>query len=434
MTRRALGFVLLAMLAGCDGCADERSEETNAPALGSLPPPEPWVMGAAGDEAALPPPCRHRDDPLTVVLRRESRIASEPRTTGRLLVAEGASHVVGERRPAHPALALKRWSADASGLMTMRHGRAEVVAAPWGSGAAPAIAHAGDERWLALLEVDREAGPTELRLWSEGKPTRLGDAEALSPASLRCRRGWCAMLTPVVDATGTPTSASGASLWLGRATEPVHGWPRTTLDAEGTKPFEVTGLTVTDRGAVAHATIVDDLRARVFAVDEHGPQVVATPLAPHGVVATALAREPVVVAFAGPSGPRRCEAAGGGVNVTVGDGEAIQLRSALPAERGAAHAVDGGVLVTWLAPARCDGPRRVLHAVLLNDEGRPAAPVTVVGEAESYAVAARGSDVDLWLRRPGGLTGPGDMGTVLYLRARCPLPAPDEETGTARPP
>ena len=242
------------------------------------------------------------------------------------------------------------------------------------------------------------------------------------------------MLTAPVDATGTPTAASGATLWMGRSGEPVHGWRRIELDADAAKPFEVTGLTVTGEGAVAHATLVDDLRARVFAVDEAGARRVATPLAPHGLIATTFARSPVVVAFAGPSGPRRCDASGGGVNVSIGDGEAVQLRSALPAERGHAHAIEGGVLVTWLAPARCDGPRRVLHAVVLDDEGRPAAPVTVVGEAESYAAAARGSDVDLWLRRPGGLTGPGDMGTVLYLRARCPLSRPGGEAATAAPP
>lgn len=423
-------------VAGCEGCGDEGGGDApggDAPAL-LLPAPEPWVMGAAGDEAALPPPCRHRDDPLSVVLRRESRIASEPRTTGRVLVAEGASHVVGERKPAHPALALKRWSADAAGLMTMQHGPGEVTAMPWGSGERPRIAHAGERRWLALLEVDRPEGRRELHLWRDGDGTRIGEAEALSPASLRCRRGWCAILTAPVDATGTPTATSGASLWLGPATEPIHGWRRVELEADAAKPFEVSGLSVTEKGVVAHATLVDDLRAHVFAVDEKGARPVASPLAPHGLVATAVATEPVVVAFAGPTGPRRCDASGGGVNVTVGDGEAIQLRSALPAERGDAHAIDGGMLVTWLAPARCDGPRRVLHAAILDERGRPAAPVTVVGEAESYAVAARGSDVDLWLRRPGGLTGPGDMGTVLYLRARCPLSPSGGEAGTAPPP
>ena len=319
-------------------------------------------------------------------------------------------------------------------MMTMRHGPGDVVSAAWGSDERPRIAHAGDERWLALLEVDR-SGERELRLWrgdaARGQTERIGAASALSPASLQCRRGWCAMLTAPVDATGTPTAATGASLWLGRAAEPVDGWRRVELEADATKPFEVTGLTVADDGVVAHATLVDDLRARVFAVDEGGTRSVATPLAPHGVVATTLARAPVVVTFAGPSGPRRCDASGGGVNVSIGDGEAIQLRSALPAERGHAHAIEGGVLVTWLAPARCDGPRRVLHAAVLDHEGRPAAPVTVVGEAESYAVAAHGSDVDVWLRRPGGLTGPGDMGTVLYLRARCPLSSPGDASTAA---
>jgi hypothetical protein len=417
---RLLATLLVVTATSCDGCRDEEPASNPADlAASSMPLVEPWVMGAAKDDVALPPPCRLRDDPLTAVLGRDSRLTSEPHSLGRILVAEGANHTVGEKRPAHPALALKRWEPDASGLMAMRHGPTGVTPIPWPATKPPILARAGD-RWLALLER-ADTPRASLWLWREGQAERLGDADALGPASLRCLGESCAILTRPVDATGTPTGTDGASLWLGKANGSVHGWQRHPIDVKGASPFGMTGLTTTDGEVTVHATLVDDLRARVVEVTAEGSRVVVTPLAPHGVVATTLAAEPVVVGFAGPRGPRRCDAAGGGVLVTVGNREAVHLRSALVAERGDVHAIEGGALVTWLAPARCDGPRRVLHATIVDDEGQPMAPVTVVGEAEDYAVATKGSDVDLWLRRSGGVTGPSDMGTVTYLRARCDL-------------
>jgi hypothetical protein len=404
---------------GCDGCGDD-SPIPPSPTPASDARVEPWLMGAsaADRDAALPPPCRARDDALTTVLRRETRIASEPHSLGTLLVAEGATHTVGGR-PAHPALALKRWSADASGRMIMGHGAAEVVPMPWSPRPSPVVARAEDG-WLVLADRQTDRGE-ELGLWHAGNWERLGDANALRPASLRCRGRWCAMLTPALNATGVPTGRAGATVWLGRAAEPVLSWQRHSIALAEARPFAIAGIALDEGEPVATAALVDDLRVRFVAVGAAEPQVIAEPALPHGALAVTEAGSVVAVGYAGPAGNDRCDPVAGGVLVAVGTQPPVQLRSALRADRGAAHAIEGGVLVTWLAPARCDGPRRVLHAVVVDDKGRPAAPVTVVGEAEGYAVATDGRDVDIWIRSPGGFNGPADMGTIVLLRARCTL-------------
>jgi hypothetical protein len=54
--------------------------------------------------------------------------------------------------------------------------------------------------------------------------------------------------------------------------------------------------------------------------------------------------------------------------------------------------------------------RRVVYAVRLDEAGKPAGPVIPVADADRYAVASAGDDVDLWLQQ-------GDA--VLWARLVC---------------
>ena len=66
--------------------------------------------------------------------------------------------------------------------------------------------------------------------------------------------------------------------------------------------------------------------------------------------------------------------------------------------------------MTWMAPLGCGVSRRVVYAVKIDSAGQPTGSVIPVGDAERYAVASDGDDVDLWLQQPDAVT---------WMRLRC---------------
>ncbi|MEZ4440905.1 MAG: hypothetical protein R3B72_17540 [Polyangiaceae bacterium] len=399
---KRLGVTLLSALVGCGGCDDGPAAPPppKAAAVEALPAPDPWLLGAAKGEAGLPPPCRLDAAVLGTVLSRETRIVAEPRSLGRILVGEGASHVVQEH-PDHPVLALKRWSADAAGVMTMAHGRASVVPSAWVDPDEPGQVARSGEAWLLLVDDGETAW-----LQRGDRRERLGATSALTPRRLGCDDQRCALVTPRLDDMGHP-AGGGATVRVGVGDRPLPSWRQRAIGDADSRALAAWGSTV----AVASAQ-----ETLILAVDDE-PRVVARLPSRYGALAASPRPLFVAARAADPEGTR-CRPEAGGL-VLVGPDREVHLRSAMPAERADITPLEGGALVTWLAPARCDGPRQTLHAVVVKGDGTPIAPVTKVDSAEDYAVAAEGERVDLWIRRPGGMGGPQDMGAVHYLRARC---------------
>jgi hypothetical protein len=70
-----------------------------------------------------------------------------------------------------------------------------------------------------------------------------------------------------------------------------------------------------------------------------------------------------------------------------------------------------GAFVVWLVPTHCgDRQRRIAYAALLDEDGGLRSGPMAVAEATGVAVATRGDQVDLWLRREG---------RAVWLRLRC---------------
>ena len=91
-------------------------------------------------------------------------------------------------------------------------------------------------------------------------------------------------------------------------------------------------------------------------------------------------------------------------------GGSAEVRTPAPPLRGTLRRLSRGALATWLAPLGCGAERRVVYAVALDAAGQPAGAVIPVGDADRYAVASEGDDVDLWLQHGEAVT---------WVRLRC---------------
>jgi hypothetical protein len=411
--RAALTFSLAAALllvGACDGCSDTpaTSTVTTDEASSAQPTPEPWTMGAArADDVVLPPPCKTRDDTLRTVLSRDARIVSAQRTLGQVLVAEGAKPIGA---PQHS------WRHDASGLMKLTHGRASVQWLPWPFGGKPLVARSA-ARWLVVRD-----GGANTSLWRDGESERLGPSPAMGVADLRCENERCALLTTRLDASGAPMAHDkGATLWLGSVDEAAPSWQRVHIpppDGHAAGPLSIASLSV-DGAIVA---LRDDLRVRFVRVRDGATELVAALSSPHGAMAAIATPRPTALGYSSPpTGDRCADPDAGGVDIVADQGVARRLRSTTPGHSGTLHAIAGGMLVVWLAPARCEAPRQLLHAAVLRPDGSPIAPVITMGEADSYAISSVGADVDMWIRRSGDT--PAAATTVSWVRAQCAVPA-----------
>ena len=425
----ALTALLLAPLTGCRSCTSEGPVPVDA-GVGvtvTLVAPEPWTMGAVGHGGVvLPPPCMRRGDALRTVLPRDTRIASEPGTRGQLLAAVGGEASV--RGSAQSA----GWQHDAAGLVTMTHGRTPVRAMPWPDRGGPLAARAGADQWLVALDRSDGLGGRATYLWSDAGLERLGNSPPLRVAALRCVEHHCALLSTRLDPeSGWPlATASGATLWVGEAGDAAASWVRVDLPAAAERPLAPHSIaSMSDRGdgqVTIVVTLVDEVSVHFVAVQPpEPPRPLASLAAPHGVLDAIANPAAAALTPLGGADTTLCEQAGGGVALVRAEGEPVVLRSTTQPRAGALHRLRNGLLVTWLSPARCGSPRQRLHAAVLRSDDQPVAPVTVVGEADEYAVATRGSDLDLWIRESthDDPEAVGKAGTVTWVQARCRLPA-----------
>jgi hypothetical protein len=132
----------------------------------------------------------------------------------------------------------------------------------------------------------------------------------------------------------------------------------------------------------------------------------------------------VALAHATPVDDEGCGRGQPGVRVVREGAEPVELPLPAPPSRGVLRRLSRGALAAYLAPVGCRSGRSVLYALRLDEAGAPVGAPVPVGDAASFAVAANGDDVDLWLldppdARPGG---GADGRSVTWMRATCPSP------------
>jgi hypothetical protein len=302
-----------------------------------------------------------------------------------------------------------RFRREAAGLLTIHGDRASVDPAPWPEQGSVHVARAGADWLFAFGDRPSGAGVDRVMVVRGERQELLAAGRGLVAIDLRCDVRWCAIL---VD-----SPASGGTAWLGSVAEPAGAWQPLALPALAERPQHPLAVVRLPGADAEHPTgvvvaVADDVRLRFYALRvDRPPQEQSSLSAPHGVLAVSGGPRPAALVRAGDPGRDGCAATGAGALVARPEREAVALPGALPPTRGALHPIgDGAYLATWLAPDGCASARLLLFAAMVRADGTPAAPVTAVGDAADYAVAARGEDVDLWIAADR---------TVSYLPLDC---------------
>jgi hypothetical protein len=273
--------------------------------------------------------------------------------------------------------------------------------------APPRVAETG-RGWLGIFVEHSGGSSRTARIWHEdGGTAPLVTGDQLTIADVQCRGERCAVLTSLARTNLAP----GASLFLGRASEPSSRWSRLDVEAPADQAFQPSSVVSLSadgtRGTVALQTptsvaLWEFSDGRVALRGEHA--------APFGTYDVLAAPEPLVI---GPGArvdvPCTQDAfplkvAPFGKPAATIDGQAApQSLMARPLARGA--------LLVWLAPVSCrNKARKIVYALVVTATGEARGAPMAVADASGFAVAARGDRVSLWLRTERGLS---------WLRARC---------------
>ena len=400
--RRALRAALwgvLALAQGCDSCADEPpNKATPTAAAGARA--EDWTLGAAGlqQSFALPPPCRLLEGSLRAAVERPTQVVT---------AAGALDQVIGVQGPLL-GLTAATTSHDAASIYRMQHGPAPHHDVGWPQQGNALRAYqpdkdtwmvsyaeaAGSAVWKGRVRRRADAGRRE------GKPTLGAGVQKINARvlDLRCGNRGCGMLL-------ASQQRGVATLRLGDIDDAIHNWLTLTMRHDDVQRARPISLLAVDNSGVGSARVafVDDVRLRVvgYQQSEDAPlpqtTVVASMQVPHGVLAVVDTPQPAALAYTGPLDARGCSAAAGGVLLVPATGQAATLRSPLPPSEATLTPLSQGWLVSWRSPLRCTSHQQLLYAAVVGPQGRPLAPVTTVGEADSYAVSARQDEVAVWV-------------------------------------
>ncbi|MEM9875756.1 MAG: hypothetical protein AAF928_12735 [Myxococcota bacterium] len=380
------------------GCGDRDRRNAGATTDATPPPaasaPSPWTMGpGSADRYVLPAGCTSRDPPLVAVVDGSLRLSALAGRTDAAIV-QAASATPGD-------------SASATGIMLMRHGTTAIARTlRTHARATPRVSAFGPTSWW-VASANAHGASTVWGPHNEAAPAgRVVDGKR-APVDLRCgpeRR--CALLTSDDD-------EDNAALWLRLApTRPddvsspwiSHPLPRGR------------GLRILSMSPLAVAT-ADDLRVYVTQVPEPGGTgyVAATLATPDRVLDVATG--PAAVTAITDLDPRGCSPEAGGVRLVTPEATR-RLRSPTGARRARLVALSSDAwLAVWLAPRRC-GSRLTheVHAAVVHRHRGLAAPPSVVGRADDFALAAEGDDdLGLWM----WTADRNERTTVAYLRVQC---------------
>ncbi len=411
--RWALLFLCCLPTAGCARCSPSSGQRDSGPPAPlvfqkPLPPPKPWTFELArpAPDVAYPEQCKARAPLVRASVAPSSRFVADPHTLASLVVADATGDP-----PALTGVAALRL--DPAGVST------DPRPVPWFDAAAlPHMARTGGG---FLAAVDRTASSDErLVVLAKHDGAELlggqgGDGfEAIDLACLPGDDGRCAVLTTRL----LPVARPGATLWRGSAREPAASWkPTDLLPPEGTndaKPVGLAGVEAGPSGIEATAILLEKGELVFRRVSDAGETKVAALPSPFAVIDALASPAPIAITQATEVDEEGCPVGGlAGIHLLRAGKEPLDLRSPAPPAAGYLRKLRKGGLVAWLSPLGCKQGRKVVFAAVLDEKGAPTAPAMTVGDATSFAVAASGDDVDLWLQAEG---------LVTWIRMTCSPP------------
>jgi hypothetical protein len=418
---RASILVLAVLLAGgCGRCTSKpTSDDKSAPEAGppepvTLPelpkPPAPWTFkplrvigGSTG--VALPEGCTLRDKLVRATVKPTTRFVAATHALGALVIADA------EGDP--PELT------GVAGVLLSPDGPShDATPVPWTSAASmPRIARSGAGAWLSAFSEPGDGKLTRVLLYRSGKAELVAEGDRLAAVDLVCGEGRCALLTTRAATVAGP----GADVWIGRAEEPVSSWRRVEiLPAAGDSDAHPVGLARVDAAAGGDAApqgsgvivaLGEGQEIAFFQADDPGgAREIGRVPAPHGVLDVAATPAPVALVYGNAIDEEGCAREGGKIRFERPGQPGLELRTHAPPLAGAIRPLGRGALATWLGPMGCGAPRKVVYAVVIDPAGKLVGSPMPVADAGSYAVAAQGTDVDLWIQHDEDVT---------WVRATC---------------
>ena len=405
------------LILGCQGCDANRtsshgfssaSPPTDASALLPVPPALVFDRARRPNEFAAPEHCALRA-PIVIapMTSADARVFAESHTLATLLV--------GEATGTPPALA----RAGAMLLDPTGPSRAAAPVAWFETEEPPRLAVDADAKVLAAVNRAGDNAPPRIAIGRGAHIEDLIDTAGLRASAIACDHGDCAMLT------SRRADEPGAEVWFGRADGASRSWTSVAIeptrqgamsDARAFTIGRIDGARETvDAGAsVNTVAVLAELGELVFfAVDRRGSREFARLPAKHAAIDAIATRSPLAMVHDSDVNDEGCSPVGGSIALVRASLPAAHLHVAAPPTKGFLRPLVRGYCAGLIAPLGCGKSRSVAYGVVLDDDGTPTSALMPIGDATSYAVAASGPDVDVWLTNDASLT---------WLRLRCEAP------------
>lgn len=265
-----------------------------------------------------------------------------------------------------------------------------------------AIARA-ESGWIAAWDAPAGDSRSAMVAGRDG-PKAIGTGDQLRVADVSCTGDHCALLTTLARRTLSP----GATLWTRSGTE----WSNVDFEPEGDEPWSPLSIV---RSSPARSVIALEREGAVaiWTANQGSNPTSRVVDAPHGVLDVVEGSAGAVVVRAGRDldecttdqfplevvTPKKAFALNAQANPSGMVSAPLRRESAI------------GTALAWVAPLRCRTQgASLVHAAVLDAEGRPASSVMAVARADGVALAASGAEMHLWLRVEGRL---------VWIRADC---------------
>jgi hypothetical protein len=274
---------------------------------------------------------------------------------------------------------------------------------------------------VGAFDAAGEGGAGRVGLFRDGAVDSLGEGDAFEATDLACAGDRCAVLTSRIGRVAIP----GALIWSGRATDPGASWRQIELapaEAESeARPFGLASVEIAPGGELAiTAALIDRGEIILHRIESEGGSTREKGRIPahHGLIDVLdLPARTVAMTYGTPLDDDGCVKPGslGGASIRFERTglPSIELKTPAPPLGGSLRRLEKGALATWIAPLGCGRARRVVYAVVLDADGAPVSAPMAVADASTFAVAASGADVDLWIHNEARVT---------WMRLRCAAP------------
>lgn len=378
-----LTWALVAAVVGCEDNSPPAPPPEKpklgdvAVALPSVLRPLSWKNEAGTAGVGVPSGCRLRLPVRSADLGgAEARILSSPNRLGELVIAvdEDGDGTV-----------------DRAAITGGPDGKNHPV--PWSALDTPPALARGARGWMAAL-VPKKGADAFAVLWrSDGKAEMLASGDSLIAHDAACTGVDCAILTTLAAKVAT----NGASVFRGKREAPANAWQRADLRPSGkgrSVPFALVDVTVDSAGV----GLMDDRFFEVWNVGVQAPtRRLRLKTGPR--LYDVIGGTPTLVLHAAEPVVTPCRKHGFRLAIH-GEAQTQVLTVPAPPERAVLRRTQGGVLLTWVAPASCRQPRTPLvHAAQLRPTGQVASAAMAVGYADDFAVSTEREAVDIWLRQ-----------------------------------